>query len=230
MVPAILARVMGLTIHYTLSGGERLKLTGVQRVVAALRQQAVAQGFEHVGRLIRVGLDYPLTYWKPPGALRAADLVNASEGWVFHATPGAGSESAMAGLCRFAGREGWWLESFCKTQYAARHGWEHFLRCHHAVIQLLEQARRLGLGVAVDDESGLWETGSFAVLRRNLAEYEEGIAAFGGALKDAAASVGQTVENPIFNHPQFEPLEAQSLAKHGGKVVRAVEVVKQLIR
>jgi len=134
------------------------------------------------------------------------------------------------GLCRFEGREGWWLESFCKTQYASRHGWEHFLKCHCAVIQLIEAAEHFGLTVEVEDEGGLWETGSFAVLRKNLAEYDECIAAFGGALKDAATAVGQPMVGPIFDHPQFEHLEARGLAEHGGKVGRAVAVVKQLIR
>lgn len=221
---------MGLTIGYTLSSRERLKLTRVRRIVSALRKEAVALDFEHVGRLIRVGPDFPRTYWLPPGAKRARDMIMASEGWVFHATPGDGSESAMMGLCRFAGRAGWWLESFCKTQYASRHGWEHFLKCHCAVIQLIEAAQHFGLTVAVEDEGGLWETGSFVVLRTNLAEDDEAIAAFGGALKDAATAAGQTLAGPIFDHPQFESLEARGLASHGGKIGQAVEVVKQLVR
>ncbi len=221
---------MGLTIGYTLSGQQRLKLYMVQRIVGALRKKAVALGFEHVTRLIRVGPDFPRTYWLPPGAKRARDWVRASEGWVFHATPGDGSESVMIGLCRFEGREGWWLESFCKTQYAARRGWEHFLKCHCAVLDLIEAAERFGVSVEVEDEGGFWESGSFGVLRKNLAEYEECIAAFGGALKDAAAAVGQTIEAPIFDHPQFEHLEAKGLAAHAGKVWQAVEAVKQLVQ
>ena len=221
---------MGLTIHYTISGPARLKLTRVQRIVSALRKKAVALGFEHVTRLIRVEPDFPFAHWHPPGAKRARELVPPSEGWVFHATPGDGSESVMMGLCRFEGREGWWLESFCKTQYASRHGWEHFLKCHCAVIQLIEESTRFGLNVKVEDEGGLWETGSFAVLRKNLDEYNECIAAFGGALKDAAASAGQTIDAPIFDHPQFEHLEARGVAAHGGKVGQAVVLVRNLVK
>ena len=220
---------MGLTIGYTLSSQQRLKLYMVQRMVGALRKKAVTLGFEHVTRLVRVGPDFPRTYWLPPGAKGARDLVRASEGWVFHATPGNGSESVMIGLGRFEGREGWWLESFCKTQYAARHGWEHFLKCHCAVLDLLGAAERFGVSVQVEDEGGLWESGSFAVLRKNLAEYEEGIAAFGGALKDAAAAVGQTIEAPICDHPQFEHLEAKGMAAHGERVGQAVTIVRQLV-
>ena len=221
---------MGLTIGYTLSGRQQLTLSRVRRLVSELRKQAVALDFEHVGRLFQPRPEHANIYWKPPGARRFSDLVWASEGWIFRATPGDGSESVMMGLCRFAGRGGWWLESFCKTQYASRHGWDHFLKCHCAVIRLLEAAQHFGLNVKVEDEGGLWETGSFAVLRRNLAEYDQSIAAVGGALKDAAASAGQAMEAPVFDHPQFEHLEARGLAAHGRKVGQVVEVVKQLVR
>jgi hypothetical protein len=219
---------MGLTIHYTIHTLERLKLTRVQRVVSALRKASLEIGFEHVTRLARVGPDHPFIYWKPPGVKRACDLVRPSEGWVFYATPGDGSESVQMGLCRFEGREGWWLESFCKTQYASRHGWQHFLRCHRAVISLLERVARTGLKVEVDDEGGLWETGSFEVLRRNLVEYDECIAALGGALKDAATSAGQTIAAPIFDHPQFEHLEARGRVGKEAQVGQVVELVQQL--
>ena len=85
------------------------------------------------------------------------------------------------GLCRFAGAAGWRLEAFCKTQYASRHGWEHFLQCHRCVIKMLRAAKKLGLRVAVEDEGRLWETGSATALRRKLEEYDECIAAFCGA-------------------------------------------------
>ncbi len=220
---------MGLTIGYILSSRRPLRPTLARKIVVALRQKAVALDFAHVGKLEKVGPDYPGIYWKPPGAKRARDLIGASDGWVFHALPGDGSETVMMGLCRFPGRDGWWLESFCKTQYASRHGWEHFFKCHCAVIRLIRMASDFDLNVEVQDEGGLWETGSFSVLRKNLTEYEECIAAFGGALKDAAIAAGQTIDAPIFEHPQFEHLEAKGMAEHGGKVGQAVEVVKQLI-
>ncbi len=218
---------MGLTIGYTLSGREQLTLTRVRRIVSALRKKAVALDFEHVGKLFKPGPDHADIYWKPPGARRLCDLVMASEGWVFHATPGEGSDSVMMGLCRFEGREGWWLESFCKTQYASRHGWEHFLKCHCAVIQLIEAAEHFGLQVAVEDEGGLWESGSFAVLRKNLDEYDECIAAFCGALKDADESGKSSA--PILDHPQFERLEAEGSARHGAKISQAVLLVNKLV-
>jgi hypothetical protein len=35
---------------------------------------------------------------------------------------------------------GWRLSGCSKTQYASLHGWEHFQRCHCAVVNLLADA------------------------------------------------------------------------------------------
>jgi len=42
--------------------------------------------------------------------------------------------------------EGWrsW-SGFCKTQYAHRHGLDHFMHCHLALIKLLDYAKELGI-------------------------------------------------------------------------------------
>jgi hypothetical protein len=221
---------MGLSIHYILSKGHPLNLPAVGEIVKKLRDEAVRLGFAEVGELTAAGPQYEWLYYWPRGAKKRSDLAPAHDGWFFSATPGEGCESMRVGLCRFAGAAGWRLEAFCKTQYASRHGWKHFLKCHRCVIKMLRAAQKLGLRVKAEDEGGLWETNSAAVLRRNLKEYDECIAAFGGALKDAAAAAGQTMVGPIFDHPQFEHLEARGLAEHGGKVGRAVEVVKQLVR
>jgi len=58
---------------------------------------------------------------------------------------------------------------------------------------------------------------------------KECLAAFGGALKDAAAAVGQPIEAPIFDHPQFEHLEAKGMGAHGERVGQAVTIVRQLV-
>lgn len=221
---------MGLTIHYTLETRHSLSLAAVRRLLEPLRDRAALLGFVEVGPWLRLGPDYPGLYYQPPGSSRFSECLPPAAGWLFHATPGDGCESVRIGLCRHAGVPGWRLESFCKTQYASRHGWEHFLHCHLAVVLLLTAAETVGLRVTVEDEGGLWESGSFAVLRRNLAEYDEGVAALGGALKDAAEAADQTIEAPILDHPQFEHLEAQGLAEHGGKVGQAVAAVKHLVR
>lgn len=218
---------MGLTIHYTLTMRRRLYLEEVKALLTPLRAKARVLGFAEVGRWVRVGPDCAYIYHHPPGAKKTSDLLPPIEGWLFHATPGNGCESARIGLCRFAGVPGWRLESFCKTQYASRHGWEHFLKCHRGVVELLWEAERLGIKVQARDEGELWETGSHARLRRNLKEYDECVAALGGALKDADAS-GQAIRSPILDHPQFETLEAAGQVNHAAAVTQAVQLVKSL--
>ncbi len=220
---------MGLTIHYQWSTRRKLDLAGVKQLVSSLHDRAVALKFADPGQLIQVGPDYPLAYHWPPGAKKFSDLLPPLEGWVFHATPGDGSESARIGLCRYAGVPGWRWASFCKTQYASRHGWEHFFECHRGLTQLLWMAEKLGLRVKVDDEGGYWKCGSGATLRRNLAEYDQGIAAFGGALKDAAGEAARDITGPIFAHPDYERLEALGNQAQGEKISRAVREVTRTL-
>ena len=95
-------------------------------------------------------------------------------------------------------------------------------------MQSLYAVQRLGIQVKVEDEGGLWETGSHAVLRRNLAEYDQCMAALGGALKDTDAS-GTHLTSPIFDHPEFERLEAKGQARHADRVAKTVRLVTQLV-
>src|ERR1039457_1529284 len=131
---------MGLTIQYIISTQRQLTLAGVKQLLAPLREKALALDFETVGEWLEVRPDYTWAFHWPRGVKKISDLLTPLEGWVFHATPGDGSESAQLGLCRYAGVNGWRLASFCKTQYASRHGWEHFLKCHRGVIKLLRTA------------------------------------------------------------------------------------------
>jgi hypothetical protein len=217
---------MGLTIHYKVQTQRRLNPAAVGELIGKLRARAVLLGFEQVSELIAAGARHEWIYYRPAWAKKARDRVPPHDGWFFAATPGDGCESVEMGLCRFAGAAGWRMEGFCKTQYASRHGWSHFLRCHSRVVQLLQAARDKGLVVEVEDEGGFWETGSVAVLNRNLREYDESVAALGGALKDAAEAQGGTVSGPIFNHPEFEHFEAAGMASHGTRVARVVAAVK----
>ena len=201
---------MGLTIHYRLSTRRRFDLVAVHDLIQKLHAQAHALRFAQVGEPYVVGLDYTWAFHWPRGAKKISDLLAPLEGWIFNATPGDGSESVAVGLCRYAGVNGWRLRGSCKTQYAARHGWEHFLACHRRVVNLLRACEREGLTVQVDDEGGYWKTRAAAVLNARLGEYDPKMAAFGGALKDAAESVGERVHGPIFSDPRFERLEAEA--------------------
>lgn len=251
----MLVRVMGLTIHYQIRLKASDTESGyVDALQIVKRAQAFARKLERQRLVAGVGeitssaaaLAIAPVFnrrfnqehgwgWKP---------AFPEAGWLFQVDIGDGCESLRLGLCRYpyAGpyigprrwaklhspeQAVWRLEGFCKTQYASRHGWEHFRRCHVEVIELLEHWRTFGASVQIKDEGGFWPRYSENKLRRNIVEYDQCIAAFGGALKDAAGECGETIEAPIFNHPQFEQLEAQGMAEHGGKIGRAVEIVKR---
>ncbi len=209
---------MGLTISYTLSTRRRFDLAGVRKLVQQLRAAAIKTRAQRVSDLFEVGPDFPSAFHWPPGARKISDLLPPREGWLFNVEPGEGSESLLLGLCRYDGLAGWRLSDFCKTQYAARHGWEHFRDCHRCVIELLWSAEEHGLRVKVNDEGGLWEHGSERTLRLRLAEYDRAVAALGGVLKDAADSVGQGVHGPIFEDPRFERLEAEGRQEHESSI------------
>jgi hypothetical protein len=157
------------------------------------------------------------------------------EGFVLIVRPGIDCETLTLGLCRYpakmeAGGEsrrtglgGWRWEGFCKTQFASLHGWEHFRRCHLAVLGLLDEARRLGCRVKVIDEGEYWPGRNEAALRQNVEQMNGAIAAAAGAMKDFDRAKGAAgVQSPIFAHPQFEHLEAEGAARGHAAALRKV--------
>ena len=134
-------------------------------------------------------------------------------GHLFQVGVGRDCEPLWLGLCRYD-RGGWRLKSFCKTQYASLHGWEHFRRCHTAVIDLLADARPLGLTVVISDEGDYWPRRNLEALQRNLDEMNGVVAAAAGVLKDwGEERGGPAVQSPILAHPRFERLEAEGAAR-----------------
>ncbi|KKL77515.1 hypothetical protein LCGC14_2034150 [marine sediment metagenome] len=149
----------------------------------------------------------------------------------FETLPGEGCEQANFGLCRYpahievtdrdrphrqrklrTGLSGWSWGSFCKTQYAANSecgGVENFLRCHLAVIKMLDHAQSLGILEEVSDEGDFWQDRDVRALARQVGQWNEAIAAFAGGLKDL---LGDQVDSEIAKFPNFEHLEA---AGHG---------------
>ncbi len=104
--------------------------------------------------------------------------------------------------------EGWHWQHFTKTQYAGMPqygGPDNFLRAHKAVVALLDEAIRLGIDVDVADDSEYWRHRDDERMLRTLREWNGLIAAVGGMLKDRIADV----QSPIFEHPEFEHLEAE---------------------
>jgi hypothetical protein len=213
---------MGLTIGYTLSIRRGLSLAAVREVIEPLQGVARDLRFETVGELIELGFDYPGAWHIRRHAKTAADARPPAAGWQFSAVPGAGSESVEIGLCRYKGVPGWRLRGWCKTQYASRHGWDHFRDCHRRVVDLLRGCEKAGMRVKVTDEGRFWGTRSEWYLYRAITKYDQMVAAFGGMLKDAAESAGERVHGPIFSDPRFEHLEAEGQAKLGSRMSEAL--------
>lgn len=105
--------------------------------------------------------------------------------------------------------KGWCWSSFCKTEYAsnpAAGGVENFLRCHLTVIRLLDHAKELGILSSVSDEGDFWEKRDVEALAKEVSEWNQGMAALVGKLKDL---LGGNIDAPITKFPNFEHLEAE---------------------
>jgi hypothetical protein len=233
---------MGLTIHYELAAPADCDAEQAHELVRRMRRRA--QGFKQRGRVERVlpiESDREALHWAvdfrsvphpfKPGAFSDIEIP-ADAGFLFFVKVGADCEPLALGLCHYpktvllggkhyrTHRPGWSLRSFSKTQYASLHGWEHFRRCHCAVVDLLHGFRHLGLKITINDEGDYWPGQSLTVLRQNLDEMNGVVAATAGAMKDLDSDGDREsgVNSPIFRHRDFERLEAEGDAKHGTRL------------
>ena len=245
---------MGLTIHYSLSSKVRSP-EKARELVAKLHSRARDLPFAEVGDIVDLegdACDFNKCHNEDPTCwllVQAGKYINrpARDGThhsyqvapthviAFPTLPGAGSEMANFGFCRYpsvievqeeeryvrgegfvcptrrvrTGLSGWQWSSFCKTQYASnsKHGGvENFLRCHLVVIRLLDQAKDLGILDEVSDEGNFWEQRDIRALAEGVGHWNEMIAAFAGRLKD---EMGEGVVAEITGFPDFEHLEAK---------------------
>src|SRR6266567_1733916 len=181
---------MGLTIHFKLVAPPDTDAARAGELVRAMRRRA--QGFKQRGRVddvLPIGDDEEALRWATQyksvphpwkRGFTSGIEIRAEAGFLFPVAVGEDCEPLWLGLCRYPktvlleGRRhrtdlsGWRCHGFSKTQFASLHGWEHFRRCHTAVVDLLAGMRRLGLHVGITDEGDFWPSRSFATLRRNL--------------------------------------------------------------
>lgn len=188
---------MGITIHYRLQAPE-LGTDVARRLVRALHEHARHLPVRSVGDVVELGdpAQAPLEQDPYHAFLRTQSHQLAQRGprlyrvrptqmIGFAIEPGPGCEPASFGLCRYPavlpterrGRlathldEGWHWRTFCKTHYAANPdagGTANFVRCHRAVIRLLDQCQSLGVLASVEDEGGYWSRRDPAALVRAL--------------------------------------------------------------
>jgi hypothetical protein len=215
---------MGLTISYTLSMPRKLDEDTVFQLAVRTAQFARKIGCAEVGDPTAGGPDH-WRLWKLPDGATTGEPVSAIGGCSVRVLAGDGCEWADFGLCRYPRIPGWKLTAFPKTQYAARHGVEHFLAYHRRLVSLLDLWRDFGVGVKVCDEGEYWQTRSLDRLRQRLGTYDRMVAAVAGVLRDAADESGPGVQAEIFSDARFERLEAEGRAEFAPKV----EAVKRLL-
>ena len=129
------------------------------------------------------------------------------------------------GRCRRASRveglrtglHGWSWGSFCKTQYASDPkcgGTANFVRCHLAVVHLLDAIQKRQLAtVEVSDEGDYWEHRDAQKLAKTVGDWNQMVATVVGQFKDMSGD--GAIEAPITEFPDFEHLEAKGLDKLG---------------
>lgn len=132
--------LMGLSIRFALATAVS-DTQAVRKLVEDMRRLALGLSFERVGPVVELVRPHPLI---------------CCPVW-----PGKGCEPAAFGFCNLPAVEGWQWSYSCCTQPASRPehgGLENFLRCHLAIISLLDGIKRVGLAeVGVKDDGGFWE-------------------------------------------------------------------------
>ena len=210
---------MGLTIHYELRLSDTKSPEDVDRVLGAMRAQAIQLRFADVKRLSMMNTSAPeskwLSFWasfiaepNPDDIPSMMGEPESARGFVVY--PGQGAETATFGFLRRRDESGacgeWYWRAFCKTQYASTVSAEHFVRCHRLITHLLDFAVTLGVDVSVLDDGEYWETRDESLLMQHVERANHLVATLGGRLMDTLGA-DQPVHSPIFAHPRFEHLE-----------------------
>jgi len=219
---------MGLTISYSLrldsasSEEVRQKMRALHRLAADLPLQELGEVADLQGDACHLQETDPLTTLKF-GAMTMEDygvIHNRGDGKIpscvhligFEVFAGDGCSTCTFGLATHAANPSQWQwKDYCKTQYASNPdygGLEHFLRCHLAIVKILEFCQQLGILQEVTDPSGYWEHHNLEALLTSLRQHNILTAAMIGSAKDLLQPLGYTAQAPILDRPDFEHLEA----------------------
>jgi hypothetical protein len=228
--------LMGLTIHYALQANTRSPARARQLVEQLRQKaldlpfkqvSEVVDFADDEADLEKLPKDHPHRWLLiQAGAFVHRDdahfQVKPDQLIAFSTWPGEGCEQANFGLAMYpsvisdphnkkvrTGLPPWSWSSFCKTQYASNPefgGVEHFLKCHLAVIKLLDAAADFGILGNVSDEGEFWEKRDLKALVAEVGEWNSMMAGWAGRFKDA---FGKAVLAEITNFPNFEHLEAK---------------------
>jgi hypothetical protein len=177
---------MGLTIHYELSVKTESQ---VRRTLAALHRAALDLPFHQVGEIKQFEGDAANFQKYEQDSVERWFLIQAD-----------------GNISVGKNERGWDSSQYASDPRVG--GLPHFLRCHLAVVALLDEAKKLGCLSSVSDEGGFWEKRSVEALGKETGQWNEMIAAGLGVLQGIAESDGSKLEAPILGFPNFERLEA----------------------
>jgi hypothetical protein len=230
---------MGLTLHYQLAS-TAITPAAARGLVEKLRHHAKTLHFSRVGELIELkGGECRLEKSRGKDAhawlkIQATRFITRTEGdttrtiseihpthlIAFTIKPGAESEHANFGLCRYPGKsKAWAWSSFCKTQYAsnpAAGGVANFLKCHLGLIDLLDKAKELGILENVEDEGKYWKGRDAEALASEVGKWNQMIAGFYGMMRDGIEAAGGdpgALASNIAKFSDFERLEAKARSR-----------------
>jgi hypothetical protein len=105
----------------------------------------------------------------------------------------------------------WAWSSCCKTDFAAaaQHGGAvNFVRCHLAVVRVLDIVRNCGLvdGVDIQDETGYDADRDLGRLIRKSGASQANLVALTGAIHQALGQIPDDVRSPGLSRQVFEPV------------------------
>ena len=162
---------MGLSIHYSFNAGDR-SAAEIFDILENLRSQTQKLAFHEVDALIAHlnGEDFKLSQeqnslvFLPLAASQFNPITlekQVPEQIIgFMALPRLGSEALPIFLAQYSGNHEWIASGHCKTMFAGLPeygGTANFVLAHIMVIEILDQAKRMGIVKSVFDESGYWE-------------------------------------------------------------------------
>jgi hypothetical protein len=222
---------MGMTIHFKLESTINTP-EEARRVIEQLRQKALELPFEEVGEIVEFigeSADYENLDRDDPnfklvaGAIECFPCVEdyysviPSQIIAFSTFPGEGCERANFGLAVYpktivlndhtfsTDLVNWSWSSSCNTRYASNPavgGIKNFLKCHLAIVKLLDAAEELGILKEVQDRGPFWDERDIKALAVQVGDWNTMIAGWGERLKD---KFGGSVESEITKFPNFEP-------------------------
>ena len=220
---------MGLTIHYSLKS-DADSPERARQLVEKLRQAALDLAMAEISEVAEfseTACDADQDHENRWLLIQARRLIQIGEGYyfvtpkhviAFSAWPGEECEVANLGLATYpkviqtedgevtTGLCGWMWHSFCKTQFASNPsvgGIANFVRCHLAVIRLLDAAKALGILESVHDEGGFWEKRDVKALVETVGQWNAQLAGLAGWWKD---HVGGVISAPDHGVSQLRAL------------------------